>query len=540
MEEKEKKRIKIPVPEEVLEKFLNWFDSNKRVAFLMALIFGVITHITMITETVMSQDGIWNSMQYSRAGDWELSLGRWGIEFAQRLNNFIAVPSITTIMCIFFMAIAAVFLVDIFGFKSKYSAAFTGIILVVSPCLTATMLYVYTTVAYCLDMLLTIMAIWFIYKFKYKKIGMLLATVCFAFALSIYQSYMGVTIGLCIMLSIIELLKDDSKIKDAFINIGKTVGVVLVGGILYYVLTMILQKVSGIDMASYLGANELSIAAILSSFGTGFISTYKNFLQFFFTDKIVLNSNYSRQLWYAMFYMGFALAYIIRVIKLKCDTKKEKILKIILSTGMLFALPFGLNIINIIAIGVEIYPLTGAQLVLMIPFAFAIFELKDVLNISKWMMILGAVCITGTYYLASNTSYSALKLTYNQAYSSTMRVLDRIENTEGYEKNMPLCLAGIIGNNNYPRTMNLYGYTIGELANNTVFHGTYGGQIGTWHNYMRVFYGLDINLCDHDTYYKLVTSDEYKEMEMFPSKNSIKIINGVVVVKLSEEPPLPY
>ena len=88
--------------------------------------------------------------------------------------------------------------------------------------------------------------------------------------------------------------------------------------------------------------------------------------------------------------------------------------------------------------------------------------------------------------------------------------------------------------------MNLYGYTIGELANNTVFHGTYGGQIGTWYNYMRVFYGLDINLCDHDTYYKLVTSDEYKEMEMFPSQNSIKIINGVVVVKLSEEPPLPY
>ena len=204
MEEKEKKRIKIPVPEEVLEKFLNWFDSNKRVAFLMALIFGVITHITMITETVMSQDGIWNSMQYSRAGDWELSLGRWGIEFAQRLNNFIAVPSITTIMCIFFMAIAAVFLVDIFGFKSKYSAAFTGIILVVSPCLTATMLYVYTTVAYCLDMLLTIMAIWFIYKFKYKKIGLLLATFCFAFALSIYQSYMGVTIGLCIMLSVVH------------------------------------------------------------------------------------------------------------------------------------------------------------------------------------------------------------------------------------------------------------------------------------------------------------------------------------------------
>jgi hypothetical protein len=121
-----------------------------------------------------------------------------------------------------------------------------------------------------------------------------------------------------------------------------------------------------------------------------------------------------------------------------------------------------------------------------------------------------------------------------------MRVFDRIETTPGYEKDMKLCLAGIIGNNNYPRTINLYGYTIGELANNTVFHGTYGGQIGTWINYMRVFFGLDIQMCDPDTYYRIVTGEDYKNMEMFPAEDSIRIIDGVVVVKLSEEPPLPY
>ena len=118
--------------------------------------------------------------------------------------------------------------------------------------------------------------------------------------------------------------------------------------------------------------------------------------------------------------------------------------------------------------------------------------------------------------------------------------MDRIETTPGYTKDMPILFGGIIGNNNYPRTMNLYGYTIGELANNTVFHGTYGGQIGTWINYMRVFFGLDIQMCDPDTYYRIVTGEDYKDMEMFPAEDSIRIIDGVVVVKLSEEPPLPY
>ena len=540
MKEKSGKKIKVISPEIALEKFLTWFDLNKRIAFITAIVVGIITHITMMTETIMSQDGIWNSMQYSRAGDWVIALGRWGIELAGRLNNFVAIPSITTMLCLFLMAVSTVFIVDIFNFKSKYSALFTGMIMVVSPCLTATMLYVYTSVAYCVNMLLAILAIWFIYKFKYKKIGIVISALCFMFSLSIYQSYMGVTVGLCIMLSIIELLKDNSKIKDVFINIGKTVLAVLSGGILYYILTMLILNLTGIDMATYKGAESFGIKEIFASLGTNILNTYKNFVEFFFKDVIVYNTNYRRDIWYTLFFIGFIVTFIAKLAILKVETKKEKIFKIVLASLMVLLMPIGLNIINIVAVGTEIYALTATQMILVIPFVLALVESLEILNSIKWIILISCMCICGTYYLSDSASYSALKLTYNQAYSSTMRVFDRIETTPGYEKDMPLLLAGIIGNNNYPRTMNLYGYTIGELANNTVFHGTYGGQIGTWINYMRVFFGLDIQMCDPDTYYRIVTGEDYKDMEMFPAEDSIRIIDGVVVVKLSEEPPLPY
>lgn len=540
MKEKSGKKIKVISPEIALEKFLTWFDLNKRIALITAIVVGIITHITMMTETIMSQDGIWNSMQYSRAGDWVIALGRWGIELAGRLNNFVAIPSITTMLCLFLMAVSTVFIVDIFNFKSKYSALFTGMIMVVSPCLTATMLYVYTSVAYCVNMLLAILAIWFIYKFKYKKIGIVISALCFMFSLSIYQSYMGVTVGLCIMLSIIELLKDNSKIKDVFINIGKTVLAVLSGGILYYILTMLILNLTGIDMATYKGAESFGIKEIFASLGTNILNAYKNFVEFFFKDVIVYNTNYRRDIWYILFFIGFIVTFIVKLAKLKVETKKEKIFKIVLASLMVLLMPIGLNIINIIAVGTEIYALTATQMILVIPFVLALVESLEILNSIKWIILISCMCICGTYYLSDSASYSALKLTYNQAYSSTMRVFDRIETTPGYEKDMPLLLAGIIGNNNYPRTMNLYGYTIGELANNTVFHGTYGGQIGTWINYMRVFFGLDIQMCDPDTYYRIVTGEDYKDMEMFPAEDSIRIIDGVVVVKLSEEPPLPY
>lgn len=145
-----------------------------------------------------------------------------------------------------------------------------------------------------------------------------------------------------------------------------------------------------------------------------------------------------------------------------------------------------------------------------------------------------------TYYMADNTSYAALKLTYNQAYSTTMRIMDRIENTTNYTKDTPILFGGIVGNNNYPRTSNLYSYTIGSIVNNVVFHGTYGGQLGTWQSFIRIFYGMDVTFCNENVYRAIVTGEEYKKMEIFPSPNSVKVMDGIVVVKLSEDPPLPY
>ena len=71
-----KKMKKIYTPEEVLNNFLVWFDFKKKLAFIITFVIGFITHIPMITDYIMSQDGLWNSIQYFRPGDWEITLGR--------------------------------------------------------------------------------------------------------------------------------------------------------------------------------------------------------------------------------------------------------------------------------------------------------------------------------------------------------------------------------------------------------------------------------------------------------------------------------
>lgn len=532
--------LKVITPDEVLDKFLKWFDNKKKVAFLITIIVGIITHITMITEMIMSQDGLWNSISYSRAGLWETTLGRWGIELITRVTSFIAIPSITTIFNIILMAITAVFLVDVFNLKSKISIFFTSIALVLTPTFTVTLLYVYTSFAYCANMLIATLVVWFIYKFPYKKWGIVLSSICFMMVLSIYQSYVGVTVGLCVMVSVLHLIKGEKSIKEIFINILKTVISVIAGGIIYYIITMILLKVSGVEFAAYKGANNISIMDIILNLKTTIIQAYKDFLFFFLGDSIVYNSNYRREVLYGIFFLMFGISCLISIFSIKSENKKERVFRIVISILFLALLPLALNIIDVIACSTTIYALTGTQLILMIPFAFAIFELIEKFIILKWIGVLFCVLIMLTYYIATNTSYSALKLTYNQAYSTTVRIMDRIENTTGYTKDAEILFGGIVGNNNYPRTSSLYNYTIGSIVNNTTFHGTYAGQIGTWMSFLKVFLGVDFVPCSENTYYTIVNSQEYKDMDVFPATNSVKVLNGIVVVKLSENPPLPY
>lgn len=537
--EKESK-IKILSPDDALDKFMKWFDFRKKLAFITVIVLGLLTHITMITETIMSQDGLWNSMKYSSAGDWELTLGRWGIVAVEVLNNFIKIPTIATISCIVTMAVVAVLLVEIFDFKSKISILVTSSILVLTPTFTATVLYIYTSLAYCFNLLITVLAIWFLYKCKNKKIGFTLGTLCIMFSFSIYQSYIGVVIGLCLMISIIKLLKEKSSVKEVLLDVVKTALSVILGGILYYIVTMILLKITGFELATYKDTNSVGLLDIFLNLKNSIIQSYKDFGIFFMGDSVIYNANYKRDILYLMFFVLFAILISMKILKIE-DNKKNKILKILLSGFALCLLPLALNIVDVLVPKSKIYILTGTQMILMFPFIFAIMEMIEKQYILKYMSIFCTVVILGTYYLATHTSYTALKTTYNQAYATTIRIMDRIENTPGYNKDLKILFGGIVGNNNFPRTSNLYGFTIGEIANNVVFHGTYGGQLGTWENYLKIFLGLDVTFCEDNVYRSIVTGPIYRdEMDVFPAQNSIRIMDGIVIVKLSEEPPLPF
>ena len=522
--------------------FRGWFDKDKIIALITCMITGIVTHIIMITSTIMSQDGLWNSMRYAKPGAWETSLGRWGITIAEKLNFYIAIPSIATISCVFVMAIVSVFVIDLFELKKKSHIILTSAILVVSPTFTVTMLYIYTALAYSINFLLAVLSIWFIYRFKHRKLGYILAALSFILSLGIYQSYMGVTIGLCIMLEIMALIRDKKGFKESAIDIIKAAVIVVVAATAYYMFTNFILSIKKLEMSSYNGANETNVYTIFMGLKNTIFMTYRDFALFFLGNKIVYNKVYDRDVAYRILFIVAAIFGVMRLVdigKNKNIPMKDRILKIVLIIFLLAALPIGLNIIDVVAINTEIYALTAAQLILIIPFCFAIIESEERLPLLKLCAIICVVFVVFTYYISDNVTYTVEKLTYNQAYSTTSRIIDRIENLQGYNKDIPVMIAGIIGNDNYPRTNELYKYSLGDIPSSTAFHFTYGGMRETWRNFIQIFFGLDIPMCDDNTFYQISQSPEFKNMGRFPATNSVQIVHGIVVVKLHDDPPLP-
>lgn len=533
-------------PEEVEKNFFEWFDKNKRFAFLTAIIVGIITHITFITELIFSQDGLWNSLTYSIPSAWEFSIGRWGIFLADKIVNNLAIPNITGIISILLIAIATVFIVDILKLKNKTTIFLASAAMVVAPSLTTTMIFAYTSVAYCTAMLITVLSVWLMFKetntIISKIINIMVAIALNVLSLGIYQSYIGVVVGLTAMRLIRDLFDDEIATKKFYIQGIIMVLVVTIAGFVYLGVTEIILSNMGLELVNYKGSENIGLENTLNNLLPSIKKAYKDFCSFFLNDLIVYNEIYLRDTFYKIMFASVAALEAVAIIINKIYKKPHKMILIGLTN---LVLPLALNVVLLLTTDTSTYVLTAAQLILMIPFSAMICEMagKKLTFIFKWATLISMFLVVFTYYLADNVSYHCLRQTYNQAYTTVNRIVDRIEQTEGYTREGLVLINGIIETNmdyRYQRMSPLGDYTVGMFFKECpVFHGTYYGMEGTWMNFFTNYMGMKFQLCSVGDYQNIVNSQEYEEMGVWPEEDSVKLINNIIVVKLRENATMP-
>lgn len=113
-------------------------------------------------------------------------------------------------------------------------------------------------------------------------------------------------------------------------------------------------------------------------------------------------------------------------------------------------------------------------------------------------------------------------------YAYCVRLLDRIEQTEGYYQGIPIAMIGVVGEDEFPGTDITLDVTSGMIGLNG------DSLLYTGENYrlfMQHYLGATLNILPADAMKEMYYDEEYIEMDSFPGENSIRIIDGILYVK---------
>ncbi len=539
---------------ESIGKLNNKLSKSDKTAFISAFITGLLIHMPAMLMDVPNHDGL-SSMHFSQN---MITSGRWFLAVACAASSFYTVPWIIGLIGILELAITALLLVRILDAENPVTIFLVSALLVSFPSLASTFAYVFTLDGYMLGLLLSVLAVYLV-----KKGHFIAGGISLAFSMGIYQAYLPFAMLLCIW-CVWETMARGEKgcVRKAldYLYMGIT------GAVLYYVILMILLKVEGKVLDTYQGIDSLENSG-LSHRLSAIPSMYKDFIKFTFSKGFLTGD--------ACAIGGAVLAVItvIAAIKLMISSKVYKKLWfywLLLLTTVL--IPVSANIVLMITPDVNYHLIMRYQWVLFWIAAVAICDKSVAENCSgskdgdsdantnakadadsksqsstddtdhknsgtrtisyiSWLSFISAAVIFVSYAVTDNIGYTNLQRKYEKTYAYALRLLDRIEQTDGYYQGVPIAIMGVIGDDEFPSS------EITAPATEEMIGLTGDYLIYTADNYeafIKYYMGATLNFVSEEEEARIYYSDEYIEMESFPGDTSVRMIDGVICVKTED------
>ncbi len=489
-----------------------------RLAFLSAVVIGLLTHMPALLSDIPNHDGL-GSMYFNQN---MVTSGRFFLSIACGFSSYYTVPWMIGLLGLAFLGCAAAVICEILEVKAPWAIVLSSGLLAVFPALASTFAYVFTLDGYMLALLLATFAVLLTKKYTW---GFVPGALCLALSMGTYQAYLP----FAMILSVFAVLMlwtsaEEKKFKTTLRYLYMGMG----GAALYYIILQICLKVQGKELDTYQGISGLGAGA---TEGQNILATiaqmYKDFVAFTINGKV---------LWQNLFAAAALLLLAVSVIAAAVMKGAEKkwwksaFLPILLVAIVL--LPLMTNVILLISPTVTYHLLMRYQWVLYLIGAVAFLskcELES--KMSKAFPAVGfvaAVVLLFSYVVTDNIAYGNLQKKYEKTYSYCLRLLDRIEQTEGYYQGIPIAMIGVVGDEQYPSTDLTF-----EVTSNMI--GMSGDMLlYTGENYkvfMANYLGATLNILPAEAMSERYYSEEYMAMDTFPGANSIQIIDGVMYIK---------
>ena len=514
------------------------YSRKYKVYVLVCFLLGVIMYFPIITQPLTNADGITISLTHKSSHEWENSLGRFGLQYVDRMRGNYIFPELTTFFCLFLLACIAVLIIEIFQISSKAARAAVGVILILSPSVANTLTYYYCSDSYMLAYLLAVLSAFFLLN-KTRPASWALAIISIATSLTLYQAYIGVTITICLFWTIQHCLDIFEEKKKLYRTIGRALSAGLLGVILYLGLFKLNQLITGVAAADNRGFNEMGHLS-LKELPVLIKRACVVALQYFFSDDLINNSWMHRK-WLNVLIVGVTGAVIIYLFFNKKRVKDKG--RILIAIVGILCIPISLGCMVILAPEVDIY---GATSLLMLPqmgiaYIFAISMYKYLAANRIWFKALliagalGVLFLLGTSAVYTSAFQTRLKENLNKTYYVASEIAHQMCSMDNYDESRKVMIGGKMESGNYPVLDNQLAWEMeGTVANYGLIWPSPSASQGCWHGVFNQFLGVNYTMCSVEEYNRISQMDEYKEMGNFPEEDSIKVIEGITVVKLSD------
>lgn len=521
-----------------MEELNNIKDLDKKESktiILTTIITSMLVHFQLYSSMITGPDTLLNSM-YHQADIWEPMLLRFGLDIMQTLKGNIVSPLLATLISSTFLGISIILVIEILGIKSKYLKYIIAIMFVVAPNISATLTFFYCSDAYMLGMLLATLSVYIMRKNEKKRWIILVSGLLLALAMGMYQTYLSVTMVLCISSLIIDILNYKEK-KKIFIDIFKYILMGIVGIVVFYIISHLTLILKNLPISNYSGANSIGLKTLLH-LPELLPEAYGSFFSYYFNDNMIPNKIWNTNLLYIVIFVITLISVIYILIKKKLY---KKITNTIILLICVIIAPICFSIIEIIVPNVDIHILMACSMIYIFPLFFKILEIipnHNIYKIFKNIVVFSSLIIIWNYAWQDNASYIAINSMQNQTEATALRLMTQIEQLNEYNPNMPILIVGGLESNLYLNRRNttieakkIYDRTWGFISNNSTI---WCGNLDCWKKILYEYIGINVNLVSEEEKIEVLETERYKNMNCYPNKDCIEIINNTVVVKLSD------
>ena len=504
--------------------------------FAFTFFWGLLGHAYGFLQDSFSHD-VLNALYADGVETfWKMQLGRFGTVIYRRLIRVpLALPWLNGLLSLVWISLALWLIAKLFARRTDFGLFLTAGLLTVNLtviAMTATYLYEMD-----MDMLALLLAVAAVFLWdRGGWIGALVGVFLTAGVLSLYQSYLSVILALVMLLSIARLLRG-ARFREVFFPGLRSIGMVGLGGGLYYALLRLMADVKDITLStgSYNSVYDAlepgrdtpglweTLKALYADFGSAFLDPAASHLS-------------AGTLRIDLILLALTVLLLLLFLLRGKNGWGEKVLLLVL----VLLLPLGMNTARLLS-GEDVHDLMkyAFWLLFLLPLLLADWAAGMLPRAGKAVRALSCALVLLLLWSGvqtANAVYVKKDLEQDASLSLMTRVLGRIEARPDYEPGeTPLVFVGADGALN-PCVYGFEAYadiTGAEHPNAVPFsQATY--YYNAYDAYFRYVLNTRARMADWHDWSALQLDDRVREMPAYPAEGCIRELDGMLVVKLGE------